>query len=244
MIDPNNIYIGDSTELLKQVNSESIQLVLTDPPWNVSDPNKHVSAPGNKREFLYNFGDWDLFESDKEYLQFIKNNVNEIYRILKPEGSFVSFFPEWNICYLKMIWERLGGTTRQKLYVQKTNPKPRLRKVDFQRSIDELYWGTKSKSGHIFNYQIGQQKNFVSVPVYVQKEHTKYPTQKVLASVLWIIKYLSSKDDIVLDPFMGSGTFIEGAILLGRKFIGFDNNEESIKITKERIDKRIKQSKL
>ena len=235
------IYIGDCTKTMKMLPAASIDFVLTDPPYNVSSDLKivmknHPNHPNeNDRELCYDFGEWDKFESDDDYLKFTEKWISECYHILKPSGNLVTFFNNWLIGDLKRMWENLGGRARQKIYWHKTNPKPRLRKVDFQQSVEELFWGAKSKHKHTFNYGLGQHHNLVESAVFYNSERCGHPNQKPERILVPLIKYLSNEGDTIFDPFWGVGTTTVVAQKLGRNSIGIEINPEYVETAKKRL---------
>ncbi len=239
----NKIILGDCLEVLKTIPSNSIDLVLTDPPYNISSDLKITMSnhpdTSNKQErtLTYNFGDWDVFDSEKSHMDFTKQWMRECYRVLTPQGNFVTFFANWLTGDVKRIWESFGGRARQKIYWYKSNAKPRLRCVDFQNSIEELFWGAKSENGHIFNYLLGQHHNVTTSAVFYNTEATGHPTQKPEKVVEWMIDYLSNKNSTVLDPFSGSGTIPFCAYKHGRSYIGIEKDNKYVEISNNRISK-------
>ncbi len=239
----NKIICSDNLDILKLIPDNSVHLILTDPPYNISSDLKifmrdHRDSPA-ERILSYDYGKWDHFENEDEFLAFTYTWMKECYRILTPEGNFVTFFDNWLTGDIKKIWEKLGGRARQKVYWIKTNPKPRLRKVDFQQGVEELFWGAKSSNKHIFNYNLGQHTNYIHSAVHYNDETTGHPNQKPERTVDWIIEYLSNPDNIILDPFCGSGTIPYIAKKLGRNFIAIDSSPEYCKIATNRIQPNI-----
>jgi len=97
----------------------------------------------------------------------------------------------------------------------------------------------KAEAKATFNYQLGQQRNYVEAPIpgHTTKEDGEriHPTQKPLKPIkVWIL-YLSNPGDLILDPFCGSGTVCLAAKMLNRHFIGIEKDEEYCKTAKERI---------
>lgn len=224
--------IGDSMKEMKKLPDECVDLVLTDPPYNISTDTKIIMKNHPKqrrskdRELVYDFGEWDHFKSDKEYYEFTQAWLFECFRVLKPSGNFVSFFDNSKIEMLKHIWEKLGGRHRQYLYWIKKNPKTRLRKVDFRVAVESMFWGCKSERGHTFNWELGQQDNYVRCAVFLNNERTGHPTQKPTPVLEPWINYLSNPGDIILDPFLGSGTTLRVCRNLYRIGLGYEINPE------------------
>jgi DNA modification methylase len=239
----NRIIQGNSLFVLEKLPDNSVDLVFTDPPYNISKELNIVmkNHPDNNekkdRIISSDFGEWDHFDDEKQYIKFTEKWVSQCYRVLKDSGNFVSFFENFNLLLLKKIWEELGGRTRQPLYWIKKNPKPRLRKVDFMNAVESLFWGCKSESGHVFNYELGQKKNIVISAVFLNNERTGHPTQKPTPVVEPWVKYLSREGDVVLDPFAGSGTTCLLARKNNRKYIGIEIDPKYIDIAEKRIEK-------
>lgn len=239
----NQIILGNCLEVLKTIPSYSVDLVLTDPPYNISSDLKITMSnhpnTSNKQErtITYDFGDWDKFDTEELHMDFTKQWMEECYRVLTPQGNFVTFFANWLTGDIKRIWEGFGGRARMKLFFLKSNPKPRLRKVDFMQGVEEMFWGTKAEQGHIFNYELGQQLNYVMSAVFYNNETTGHPTQKPEKVVEWIIDYLSNKNSTVLDPFCGSGTIPFCAYKHGRNYIGIEQDQKYVEISNNRINK-------
>ncbi len=242
----NKILCGDCLEILKQIPDESIDLVLTDPPYGISKKgleidytniqNRKLKKNSKKpKKIKYDFGEWDHFESRDELLNWTEQWVKECFRVLKESGNFVSFFDSNNISHFGDILNKYGYV-RQIIVWHKTNPVPQIFKVGFMNSVELLSWATKQKGNkHTFNYQLGQHHNFIETPICMGKERTSHPTQKPIKAVQWLVEYLSNEGDIILDPFSGTGTFALVAKSLGRNYIGIEINPEYCQWAEERI---------
>lgn len=236
---------GDAVEVMRGLPGESVDLVLTDPPWFVSQQvtihrqMKPVKYP--KKIYKYHggdisldFGEWDHFESEEEYLNFTNRWLGEAVRLLKPKGHLITFFDQNRVSYLIDYGRRLGLRMRQHLYWLKSNPVPRARKVDFMVALEAAVWFTKgTKSGATFNYLLGQQRNYVEAAI--PNNPRLHPTQKPVKVLETWINYLSNPGDIVYDPFCGSGSTLVAAKKLGRRYIGIDNKHEYVEIARRRL---------
>jgi len=128
---------------------------------------------------------------------------------------------------------------------EKSNPPPNLSCRYFTHSTEIVLWAAKDKkSKHYFNYSLMKQLNNgkqmknvwrINAPGKEEKIHGKHPTQKPIELLNRILLASSKKDDLVLDPFCGSGTTGVGAIELGRRFVGIDTEEEYLELAKKRI---------
>ncbi len=237
----NQIICGDALEELKKFPDESIDFILTDPPFMISQEIKIARSQNYKYKAKSNisidFGEWDKqWKNLNEYLEWTKIWLKECVRILKPYRHLVFFFDKRKISYVWDYLESLGMKGRSPLYWIKTNPVPRGRKVDFMKAVEMALWFTKGAvKQEYFNWQLGQARDYVIAPIPNRPRY--HPTQKAEKPIEQWIQYLSKPGDIVLDPFCGSGTVLVVAKKLGRNFIGIDINSEYCKIAKSRISK-------
>lgn len=239
------LYHGNCSDMAEIANGEA-DLVLTDPPWMVSQEVK-IHRSMNPKKYKYvgpdinlDFGKWDHFESEEEYYSFIYTWLAEATRCLKEKGHLISFFDQNKVTKLIEYAEGLGYLMRQHLYWLKTNPVPRARKVDFMIALEQACWFTKgTKSGATFNYQLGQQRNYVEAPIpgHTTKLDGKrvHPTQKPVKVLMTWIKYLTNPRDLVLDPMCGSGSTLLAAKLLERKAVGYEIDEHYCELAADRL---------
>ncbi|GAH70916.1 unnamed protein product, partial [marine sediment metagenome] len=212
---------GDCRQVLTEIPDNCIDMVLTDPPWNVSqnvtihrsmNPEKYGKYAG--KDISLNFGDWDHFESETHYLKFTAEWMEQVVRVVRESGHLIVFFDQDKVTDLIRVATSLGCSRRQHLYWLKSNPVPRARKVDFMIALEHAVWFTKEpRKGATFHYELGQQQNVVRAPIV---HHTRriHPTQKPIAALSTWIRYLSNEGDLVLDPFCGSGATIVAALRL------------------------------
>lgn len=250
----NKVICGNSLELLKHIPTDSIDLVLTDPPYMISstvkikrqrNPMKFCKYKG--KDISFNFGEWDIFPSLRNYLKFSKTWFCEAIRVLKKGGHIVTFWDKHKLTYLVKWAEKLRVKSRQSLLWIKSNPVPCARKVNFMSAFELAYWGTKETTERkfaTFNYELGQHPNYF---IHCIVGHTtkkdgerSHPCQKPIALGEWIVSYLSNENDIVLDPFCGSGTFCVSAKGFNRRYIGIDTNPAYCRIAEERLLNTIK----
>jgi len=226
----NKLIVGDCLEIMAGFPDGFFDLVLTDPPWNVSsegiihrsmNPIKYRA----KTDIVHDFGPWDKFESEEVYLAFTEAWIREAARVLKEHGHLVTFFDLNRVTPLIAFAENSGLKMRQHLFWERTNPVPRARKVDFMIALYHASWFTKgSKSGATFNYFLGQQRNVVQAAI--PRRPRLHPTQKPLEPLRVWIRYLTNPGDLVLDPFAGSGSTGIACILEGRNYILIEKDEE------------------
>lgn len=228
-------YLGDCRSIMADLPDACVDLVITDPPYGVANDTVIMRNNGTVWH-SHDFGWWDYFKDDSEFIAFTDSWVKEAARLLRPCGSFYSFFPKEKIYILVKLLERYGLFTRNTIIWHKTNPVPQMRKVNFMSATEAIVFATKNKgAGHTFNWHLGQQENFIEHPICGGGERSIHPTQKPLAVIMpWII-YSSCEGDVVLDCFGGSGTTSVACKKLRRNSIYIDINEDYLEIALSRM---------
>ena len=203
---------------------------------------KYGSVYGKKYAVRTNYGAWDS-EFTMEDLQLF---INHFYRVLKPGGTCIVFFDLWKITPLKDQLE--SAKFKQIRFIEwlKTNPQPINSKVNYLTNCREIALLGIKKSKPTFNSSY--DKGVYEYPIQGGKDRF-HPTQKNTKMFEELILKHSNEGDIVLDPFLGSGTTAVAAIETGRKFIGCELEEEfytkaeaRILRTQERIEQDEKRS--
>ena len=251
----NHIYLGDCIEVMNnQIDKESIDLIFADPPYN-------LSGNGLKWENNKTGGDWYMVneEWDKmtapEYLSFTRKWVGASYRVLKNGGSLYISCTYHNIAEVIITLKQLDFRINNVITWQKTNAMPNMTRRVYTHSTEFVIWAVKGKKW-IFNYDalkklnperqkdgsLKQMRDFWSLPLVQGKERLKgkdgramHPTQKPEEMLKRIIVASSNKGDLVLDPFLGSGTTAVVAKQLGRNWIGIEVSDKYVKMSEQRI---------
>lgn len=227
---------NDCFEVLKEIPDHSIDLILTDPPYNLakySTGNMHFDWRADR---INDLQPWDLTALDPSEL------VSEFKRILSPRGNIFIF------CSYNLIGEYHKAfdpvfDTFQFMVWHKTNPVPNFRKSSFLNSC-ELIVACWNK-GHTWNFTSqNDMHNFIECGICMGSERIKdeqgknlHATQKPLAILEKIVKIASDRSDIVLDCFNGVGSTGEAALKLGRKYIGIEIDKKFVEATKKRLEK-------
>ena len=245
MLEINKIHCGDCLELMKEIEDKSVDCIIIDPPYNISKENDNrdrskLNSPIMRREspLKYDFGEWDNMER-KDFLDFTKKWLKECCRVLKEDGSIISFFNKEDISFLGWMAKDFGIRTRTIMSWHKTNPVPSFRKVNYLSACEFAWIGSKGKF-KTFNFK--QQKemhNFFETPNKSSYGKTKHPTEKPESLISHLIEIHSNKEDIVLDCFMGSGTTAIACKQLKRNFIGIELSPEYCKIANKRLAQEI-----
>ncbi len=222
----NHIYQGDCLEVLKEFPDGSVDLVITSPPYNLG--NDHHT--GNKRHQAYND---DMRE--REYQEWQIKVLNELHRVLKPEGSLM-YNHKNRIKKGKQIspYEWLFKTPFViKQEIVWINRSQNFDKIRLYPWTERVYWLTKSPKTKMFNvlnhHDVFDWNEWK--PVGTKGRHTRaFPVQMVqdLASCF-------PDAQIILDPFMGSGTTAIAALNLGKQYIGIELETEYVDLANQRI---------
>lgn len=227
-IDKSIIYNNDSYHFdLK--NIPTLDAIITDPPYNISKTNNFSTLKGKRKGV--DFGDWD-----KEFDLY--SWIDIYYPKLKPGGSIIIF---GSYLYISHICDRLtaqGALVKDLIKWTKTNPMPRNIERRYVQDTEFAIWAVKpgkwtfNKGNH--KYRRAQY----SSSTVSGKERTEHPTQKSLKLMNEIILTHTNSGDLILDPFMGSGTTGVSAEINGRKFIGIEKDKKYFEIAIDRIQKR------
>ena len=223
------IKCGDSRKLLKSIKTHSIDLILTDPPYNISKYSTgNISLP-NRAAINNNIASWDQVEFNPS------DWVEEFIRVLKPDGNLFIFTTYNQIGKWHEHLDKRFDTTQFMIW-HKTNPAPKIFKAGFLNSCEMIFccWNKK----HFWNF-VSQREmhNFIETPICMYPERIKepkHPAQKPLAVLRKIIEIASRKDALVLDPFMGVGSTGIASRELKRRFIGFEISKIYYEAAKKR----------
>ena len=251
----NVIYVGDCIEVLnKNVNLESIDLIFADPPYNLS--GNGLKWEGNKTG-----GDWYMVNEqwDKmpahEYLQFTRDWIAACDRVLKQKGALYVACSYHNLGEVIIVLKERDFKINNIITWHKINAMPNMTKRTFTHSSEFVVWAVKG-NGWTFNYNkvkeinpnkqkdgsLKQMRDVWGLPIVQGKERLRgedgrslHPTQKPEEMLKRIILASSNIGDIVLDPFLGSGTTTYVANKFSRKWIGIEKDERYAKSAQQRM---------
>jgi DNA modification methylase len=224
------LYLGDSYDLISEIPTASIDLILTDPPYNLSRYSTGNIRLSWRKDINNDVADWDKVEFRPS------DWVSEFKRILKPTGNIFAF------CSYNLIgkWHEAFDPefdTFQFFVWHKTNPVPKVLRAGFLNSCELIVcmWN----KGHTWNFSSQREMhNFIEAPICMGSERVRnpfHPTQKPVRVLEHIIKIASKEGDVVFDPFMGVGSTGVAALNLGRKFIGIEIDENYFRAAERRI---------
>jgi site-specific DNA-methyltransferase (adenine-specific) len=254
----NYIYLGDCIEVLREYLSDNtIDLIYADPPYNLS--GKPLSLLNNKTggPFHKMNEKWDTWTSD-DYLQFTKKWINACKRVLKASGSLYVSCTFHNIAEIITNAKESGLKLNNIITWYKPNAMPNISKRTFTHSTEYVCWFVKGNKWK-FNYNLLKELNphktkdgqfkqmrdffdFIEIPIVQGVERIKsdngraaHPTQKPEKLIELVVLASSDENDIVLDPFFGTGTTGLVSKRLKRRWIGIEINKIYYDIAKKRL---------
>ena len=231
-LESNKIHRIDAIEGLKRIPDASVDLVVTDPPYNIAAADRITMKGGTPISTMKAWGAWDSFHPF-DYDVLIMQVISECYRVLKPGGAFYMFTArEQNGFFVRKAVER-GFTYRNQLAIVKKNPLPSLSKTNWRSAFELCMYLTKGKP-RVFNF-LSQAECKNAFPYPNSRRLTKHPTEKPLTFIRLLIRASSDEGELVLDPFMGSGTTAVAAKELDRNYLGFELDADYIKMAKARL---------
>ena len=232
---------GDSFKLLKEFDFK-FDMIFADPPYFLS--NGGISLQSGKVVSV-DKGEWDKGMSQDEVMAFNMEWLRLCRDKLKDNGSIWISGTYHNIFSVANSLTVLGYKILNVVTWEKTNPPVNISCRYFKYSTEFIIWARKMKKvPHKFNYELmkelngGKQMTDVwRMPAIGRWEKTcgKHPTQKPKLLLQHFIEILSNEKDVVLDPFMGSGSTGVVCELLNRNFIGFELDEKYYNIATQRI---------
>ena len=244
----NKIINGDCLIELKKIPDETFDLVFADPPYNLQLKNKLIRPDSSKVSAVND--KWDQFENFKKYDEFTFSWLKECKRILKKNGALWVIGSYHNIFRVGTTIQNLGFWILNDVIWNKNNPMPNFRGTRFTNAHETLIWASKNeKSKYTFNYQSLkcfnddlQMRSNWNFPICNGSERLKkngkkiHSTQKPEELLHRILLASSNKKDMILDPFLGSGTTATVAKKLGRNFFGIEKERNYFKIAEQRIN--------
>lgn len=248
----------DCVKGVSGIPDASLDFVFADPPYLLSNGGFTVSSG---RQASVDKGRWDISQGFDTDMQFHKDWIAAIRPKLKPDASIVISGTYHSIYKCGVALEQLGFRVLNEIIWFKPNGAPNLSGRSFAASHETLIWASVStKSRHTFNYldmkhgdfpgdalknPDKQMRSVWCIPNTPAREKTlgRHPTQKPLALLERLILACTKPGDVVLDPFVGSGTTGVAAVKLGRSFIGFETDREYSQLARKRIRAEFKGDK-
>lgn len=243
------IYQGHCVKVLKTLPEKSVKLIFADPPYNLQ-LKKELYRPNQSKVDAVD-DSWDKFSSNTVYDQFTTDWLQACRRVMADDSTIWVIGSYHNIFRVGKIMMDLGFWILNDIQWYKSNPMPNFRGVRFTNATETIIWAKKSEKQkkYTFNYQVMKQLNegkqmtsVWKIPLCTGRERIKnkegkkaHSTQKPEALLERVILSSSHKNDLILDPFSGSGTTCAVAKKLKRKSIGIEKEEKYIQVIKTRL---------
>jgi len=241
----NQVIQGDCIKVLHGFPENSVDLICTDPPYNIAKDGKLTKKDGiavsTKEAWGNDFKD-DFTE--EEYAIFMLNLSEAFDRVLSEQGSILMFFDRSKPYYLKPFYEKF--TFRNMIVFVKNNPAPHFRKNNYRSAFEQCAWFSREK----YNINFLSQKKMKNVfhgssgvalktqkklSISSQRKETDHPTEKYGWMIHPLIERHSNHGDVVLDPMCGSGTTLLYAKKLQRNYIGIDIEIKWVETSRNRL---------
>ena len=221
------LYNDDCIKKIATMPRNKVDAIITDPPYNISRDNnfKTMNRAG------IDFGEWD---KDFDLVSWIKY----CEPVLKKGGNIVIFNSWKNMSYIVDELEKNNFEVKDLIRWEKTNPMPRNRDRRFITDYEVAVWAVKKGDKWTFN-RLSETYERPEIVCGVTSKKEKidggHPTQKPVEVMEWLIKRLSNENDIILDPFMGSGSTGVACKNTNRRFIGIELDKDYYNIAIKRL---------
>ncbi|MDR2685308.1 MAG: site-specific DNA-methyltransferase [Rickettsiales bacterium] len=241
------IYNGDCFEIMERLAAENpnglVDCIITDPPYFLS--NGGLSCQAGKA-VIVDKGDWDKSMGVLENHAFNRRWLALCQKLLKPNGTIWVSGTHHVIHSIGFAMQELEMKILNEISWEKPNPPPNLSCRYFTHSTETIIWAAKNEnSKHCFNYDLmrsingGKQMKTVwqfLPPSNDEKFYGKHPTQKPVKLMERFIQASTMPGNVILDPFMGSGTTGVAALMHDRQFIGIEQDAEHFKLAEKRLE--------
>jgi site-specific DNA-methyltransferase (adenine-specific) len=246
------LYGGNCLDILPNLPESSIDVIFADPPYNLS--NDGFTCQGGKAVSV-NKGSWDRSGGIALDFEFHMTWIKACQRVLKPQGTLWISGTYHNIYACGYVLQLLEFRLLNDICWYKPNASPNLSCRFFTASHETLLWARKSPNNrhkHVFNYGAMKNGDFqrdplklpgrqmrsvwsIPTPSASEKAHGKHPTQKPLDLLDRVIAASTRPGDVVLDPFLGSGTTGVAALAGDRAFIGIEAEPTYLQLARDRL---------
>ena len=245
----NSIIEGECIDVLSRLPDKSVDLVFADPPYNLQLGGGLTRPDQSAVDGVDDA--WDRFDSFDAYDLFTHQWLTECRRVLKDDGAIWVIGSYHNIFRVGAILQDSGFWIQNDVIWLKSNPMPNFKGTRFQNAHETLIWAAKTEKSRVtFNYDAlkafnedKQMRSDWTIPLCTGSERLKdeagkkaHPTQKPEALLKRVLLATSDPGDVVLDPFSGTGTTAVAAKMLGRDFVGIEQDPAYVRLSRARLD--------
>ena len=240
--------LGDAVRIMRMLPSASVHCIFADPPYN-------LQLRGELRRPDYSLvdgvdDDWDRFTDFAAYDAFTRDWLGECRRLLRKDGTLWVIGTYHNIFRIGAILQEMGFWILNDIVWRKANPMPNFRGRRFTNAHETLIWAAPGRDARYrFNYQAMKALNddvqmrsdwyfpLCTGPERLRNEHglKLHPTQKPEALLHRVLMSCTGPGDIVLDPFLGTGTTAAVARRLSRHYIGIERHPAYVEAALGRV---------
>jgi len=226
----------DCISAFDKIPEKSVDLVLTDPPYNLGLFMKDRDTNLQKmRSNYFGAAGWDNID-EETWKKSMDVFFSKLAHVMKPKSSTIIFMAIIKVGIIIEIAQKHGFYYKTTGIWHKTNPMPRNMNLHFVNSTESWIYFTFGGRTGTFNNDGKMEHDFIETASTSMSERKRgsHPTQKPVALMTKFIKLLSNKNDVVFDPFMGSGSTGVAAKILQRNFIGVEIDSHYYQIAQKR----------
>ncbi|MBC6436549.1 MAG: site-specific DNA-methyltransferase [Rhodobacteraceae bacterium] len=214
---------------MKEIDAKSVDLVLTDPPYVISRSTGFAKVKNGLDRFAVSmdFGQWDHEEIE------IDTFCAEAFRVLRTGGTAIIWYDLWKITLLETALREAGFKMVRLIIWEKTNPVPLNQCATYLSNSREVAVSAVKGGKPTFN---GKYDNGIyKLPIPRHGGKREHPTQKPIDLFSNLVAKHSNPGDLVIDPFLGSGTTAVAALEQNRRFKGCDINPDYVAVARRRV---------
>jgi site-specific DNA-methyltransferase (adenine-specific) len=228
----NRLYRADCRRALRALVAGSVDLVVTDPPYNIASDHALTMSAGRLVTTAEAWGAWDRY-SDRAYRALLDDVFRSLFRALRAGGQVYWWTGTRYISVAIELAEAAGFRFRAKLVAVKARPQPSWSEGNYRSAYEDCLYFSKGVPRPFHFLGQRQMKNVLALPY--ERKTTEHPTEKRPAMIAPLIRVSSDRGDVVLDPFLGSGTTAVVARALGRRFIGIERDPDYFRMARRRL---------
>ncbi len=231
------VLVGDCLDVLRRLPPASVHAIFADPPYNLQLKGDLLRPEGGAVDGVDDA--WDRFDGFPAYDAFTREWLGECRRVLREDGTIWVMGAYHNVFRLGCAIQDLGYWVLNDVLWRKSNPMPNFRGRRFTNAHETLIWAARGpESRYRFNYaamkSLNDDKQMRSdwlIPLCTGPERLRdaagrkvHPTQKPEALLHRVIVACTAPGEVVLDPFLGTGTTAAVAKRLGRRYVGIERD--------------------
>jgi len=242
------VLLGDAVRMMRMLPDGSVNCVFADPPYNLQLRGELRRPDDSLVDGVDE--EWDRFTDFAAYDAFTREWLGEARRLLRPDGTLWVIGSYHNIFRIGAILQEMGFWILNDVVWRKANPMPNFRGRRFTNAHETMIWAARAQgSRYRFNYQAMkalnddiQMRSDWFLPLCTGAERLRnehglklHPTQKPEALLHRVLVSSTHPGDVVLDPFLGTGTTATVAKRLGRHFIGIERHPAYVEAALARL---------